>query len=100
MNTMGQLNSLIIWVYGFIQALIARVFSPNPPPPRRQLHGPRIAVIGAGITGINSAAHCVGHGFEVTIFEAGSREQLGGIWGVRLLLSMPQQGLTIMCGSG
>lgn len=27
-----------------------------------------------------AASHCVGHGFDVTIFEAGPRKALGGIW--------------------
>jgi phytoene dehydrogenase-like protein len=29
----------------------------------------RIAVIGAGLTGVSSAAHAVGHGFDVVIYE-------------------------------
>lgn len=37
-------------------------------------------MIGAGVTGISSASHLIGHGFEVTIFEQGSEENLGGIW--------------------
>ncbi|MBW0508124.1 hypothetical protein O181_047839 [Austropuccinia psidii MF-1] len=38
----------------------------------------RIAIIGAGITGISTAAHFLTHGFEVMIFEQSS--QVGGIW--------------------
>lgn len=79
---MGFLNSLINWVYQVIQVFLAQAFSPNPRRPRPKLHSPRIAVIGAGITGVSSAAHCVGHGFDVTLFEANSREHLGGIWSV------------------
>jgi cation diffusion facilitator CzcD-associated flavoprotein CzcO len=42
----------------------------------------KIAVIGAGLTGVPVSSHYIGHGFEVTIFEQGSREHLGGIWTV------------------
>ncbi|KAL1744453.1 hypothetical protein HDZ31DRAFT_38620 [Schizophyllum fasciatum] len=74
-----------IWhlLYIAVQVLIIVLF--KPPPPRspespRQPYG-RIAVIGAGLTGVSSAAHCIAHNFEVTIFEAQPREKgLGGIW--------------------
>ncbi|CAH7688361.1 hypothetical protein BY996DRAFT_4581794 [Phakopsora pachyrhizi] len=39
---------------------------------------PRVAVIGAGITGVASAAHLITHGFEVVLFDR--RDHLGGIW--------------------
>ena len=39
---------------------------------------PRIAVIGAGITGVSAACQIVGLGFDCHIFEAG--ESVGGIW--------------------
>lgn len=29
----------------------------------------RIAVIGAGLTGVSSAAHAIAHGFDVVIYE-------------------------------
>ncbi|THV06599.1 FAD/NAD(P)-binding domain-containing protein [Dendrothele bispora CBS 962.96] len=67
-------------VYQLIQWLIAKLLSPTPPPPHAKLSRPRIAIIGAGLTGVSSAAHCVGHGFDVVIFEAGPKEHLGGIW--------------------
>jgi hypothetical protein len=54
-----------------------------PPAPGAKLHHPRIAVIGAGLTGVAAASHCVGHGFDATIFEAGDKESVGGIWAVR-----------------
>lgn len=44
----------------------------NPKP-----HG-HIAVIGAGLTGVASAANFIDHGFEVTLFEA--EEHVGGVW--------------------
>jgi NADPH-dependent glutamate synthase beta subunit-like oxidoreductase len=69
-------------IYQFIQWLLNILLSPTPPPPHAVLRRPKIAVVGAGLTGVASASHCVGHGFDVTIFEAGPREQLGGIWSV------------------
>ncbi|KAI9737424.1 MAG: hypothetical protein M1834_009578 [Cirrosporium novae-zelandiae] len=70
----------ILWLYILFQYVLNRLFSPQAPPPHAKLRRPRIAIIGAGITGISAAAHCVGHGFDVTIFEAGPPEDLGGIW--------------------
>lgn len=64
----------------FFQELVNLLFSPRPPRPHQQLSGPRIAVIGLGISGISAAAHCVGHGSNVVIYEAHSRRHLGGIW--------------------
>ncbi|KAJ9262879.1 hypothetical protein DTO021C3_2993 [Paecilomyces variotii] len=78
---MGLLNYIISLVYQVIQFFVSKFFSPTPPAPRRRIsNARRVAVIGAGITGVSSAAHCVGHGFEVTIFEAKGRDHLGGIW--------------------
>lgn len=65
-----------------LQWLLDKLLSPTPPPPHAHLGRPRIAVIGAGLTGVSSAAHCVGHGFDVTLFEAGDEKSLGGIWSV------------------
>ncbi|TKX25111.1 flavin-binding monooxygenase-like protein 4 [Elsinoe australis] len=70
----------ILLAFQLWQYIIARILAPDPPPPGKRLHRPRIAVIGAGLTGIAAASHCVGHGFETVIFEAGPKEQLGGIW--------------------
>ncbi|PYH88888.1 flavin-binding monooxygenase-like protein [Aspergillus ellipticus CBS 707.79] len=70
--------------YLLFQNLIIWVFAPNPPKPSDVSNGlpkRRVAVIGAGLTGVSAAAHCVGHGFDVEIFEARSKEKgLGGIW--------------------
>ncbi|KAI0471643.1 monooxygenase [Xylariaceae sp. FL0804] len=77
---MGVVSTVVHWGYSGYQSLLSKIFSPNPPPPHHHLDGPRIAVIGAGVTGVSSAAHCIGHGCEVTLFEAGGRENLGGIW--------------------
>lgn len=65
-----------------LQNLIDQIISPKPPTCDAVLGRPKIAVIGAGITGVTAAAHCVGHGFDVRIFEAGGVENLGGIWSV------------------
>lgn len=71
-------------IYQILQWILNKVFSPAPPPPNAHLRRPKIAVIGAGLTGVSAASHCVGHGFDVTVFEQGSRERLGGIWSVDL----------------
>lgn len=42
--------------------------------------GPRIAIIGAGITGIATACHILDAGIECHIFEAGDEDAVGGIW--------------------
>lgn len=74
-------------LYIWLQRLLDWIFAPIPPPPSKRgatLSHPRIAIIGAGLTGVSSAAHCVGHGFDVKIFEARPKEEgLGGIWSVR-----------------
>jgi cation diffusion facilitator CzcD-associated flavoprotein CzcO len=70
----------VFWLYQLLQFVLDKVFSPAPPPPNPKLRRPRIAVIGAGLTGVSAASHCIGHGFDVMIFEADGREHLGGIW--------------------
>lgn len=67
-------NSPFQFIYVLIQHLLDYFLSPAPPPPNADLSRPKIAIIGAGITGVSSASHCVGHGFDVQIFEAGSRD--------------------------
>jgi NADPH-dependent 2,4-dienoyl-CoA reductase/sulfur reductase-like enzyme len=90
MSIEGLLQRLItnpiLFIYQLIQYVLDKVLSPTPPPPGVKLGRPRIAVIGAGLTGVSAASHCVGHGFETTIFESGSRKALGGIWAVRSVL--------------
>lgn len=78
----------LLFLYGLLQWLTDKLLSPKAPLPNTKLRRPNIAVIGAGITGITSAAHCVGHGFDTTIFESGSDDGVGGIWTVRLTLSV------------
>jgi NADPH-dependent glutamate synthase beta subunit-like oxidoreductase len=73
-----------LFFYGLFQWILDKVLSPTPPEPGAQLHRPKIAVIGAGLTGVASAAHCIGHGFDVVIFEAGPKSNLGGIWSVSI----------------
>ncbi|KAI9815203.1 MAG: hypothetical protein M1832_005538 [Thelocarpon impressellum] len=70
----------VVFLYQVLQYILHRLLSPTPPPPNAVLRRPRIAIIGAGLTGVSAASHCVGHGFDVVIFEAGPRQQLGGIW--------------------
>ncbi|KAL0948345.1 hypothetical protein HGRIS_010931 [Hohenbuehelia grisea] len=72
----------LLWNIGYIivQSVIIALF--KPPTPKRKLSKPhgRIAVIGAGLTGVSSAAHAISHNFEVVIYEANPRKKLGGIW--------------------
>jgi cation diffusion facilitator CzcD-associated flavoprotein CzcO len=75
-----SISALINYVYELLQRLVIYLFSPRAPPPSAHLQGPRIAIIGAGITGVSAAAHCVGHGCDVVIFEKRPRHNLGGIW--------------------
>ncbi|EIW74200.1 flavin-binding monooxygenase-like protein [Coniophora puteana RWD-64-598 SS2] len=70
--------SVSLLAYTGIQYVIALIFKPSPPPKHLKRPYGRIAVIGAGLTGVSSAAHAISHGFEVVIYEASSRP--GGIW--------------------
>ena len=78
----------IVWMYALLQWVLDTLFSPPPPRHGTQLRRPRIAIIGAGLTGVSAAAHCVGHGFDVCLFEAGDENNLGGIWSVRHCLNV------------
>lgn len=71
-----------LFLYQLFQWIADKLLSPTPPPPNSKLSRPRIAIIGAGITGVSSAAHCIGHGFDVQLFEKEGRDGLGGIWSV------------------
>ena len=71
-----------VFIYQIIQWIIGKALAPNPPRPGVKPGRPKIAIIGAGLTGVSAASHCVGHGFDVQIFEAGPIENLGGIWSV------------------
>ncbi|KAI0478436.1 monooxygenase [Xylariaceae sp. FL0804] len=70
----------VLFLFQVFQWFANLVFSPTPPGPNSRLGRPKVAIIGAGITGVTSAAHCIGHGFDVVIFEAGGEKNLGGIW--------------------
>ena len=72
----------ILFLYQIVQWILDKVLSPTPPPPHAELKRPKIAIIGAGLTGVSAASHCVGHGFDCRIFEAGPQKNLGGIWSV------------------
>lgn len=90
--TRQLVNGPFLFVYHFIQTLLNWILSPTPPPPNATLGRPKIAIIGAGLTGVSSASHCVGHGFDVAIFEAGDRDSLGGIWAkVRFINSIEER---------
>ncbi|KAI5813697.1 hypothetical protein BZA77DRAFT_320942 [Pyronema omphalodes] len=72
------LSSIVFTLYTIIQRILTYIFSPKPPLSTRYSDGPKIAIIGAGLTGISAAAHCVSHDSSVTIFEQTS--SIGGIW--------------------
>jgi heterodisulfide reductase subunit A-like polyferredoxin len=72
----------LLYLYWLVQFALDKLLSPTPPPPNANLSRPKIAVIGAGLTGVSAASHCVGHGFDTIIFEAGNEESVGGIWTV------------------
>jgi heterodisulfide reductase subunit A-like polyferredoxin len=74
--------SPLTFLYSLLQWILDKLLSPTPPPPGSNLHSPRIAVIGAGLTGVSAASHCIGHGCDTTIFEAGDKNSVGGIWTV------------------
>ncbi|KAH7914898.1 hypothetical protein BJ138DRAFT_1055951 [Hygrophoropsis aurantiaca] len=65
-------------IYVLAQHIITALFKPPLPPDVIQRPYARIAIIGAGLTGVSSAAHALAHGFEVVIYEAADRP--GGIW--------------------
>lgn len=67
---------------GVYQWLANKMLAPRPPPQdaHQRPDRPTIAIIGAGITGVTAAAHCVGHGFDVVLFDAAPRSGLGGVW--------------------
>ncbi|CZT09957.1 related to ACB 4-hydroxyacetophenone monooxygenase [Rhynchosporium agropyri] len=71
-----------LFMYQIIQWFLDKLLSPEAPPPgtEPELGRPKIAIIGAGLTGVAAASHCVGHGFDVRMFEKGDRKALGGIW--------------------
>ena len=70
---------VLSFLYSIYQAIVGLLFTiPYVPlAPGVKPRG-RVAIIGAGITGIASAAHLVSHGFEVVIFD--SAKEIGGIW--------------------
>lgn len=88
-----------LWLYSLLQWFLAKIFSPYPPAPGARLRRPKIAIIGAGLTGVSAASHCVGHGFDVVLFEAGGREHLGGIWTVSHCLLPSKHLAYLFCDS-
>ncbi len=72
----------LAFLYQLVQWLISLALAPNPPKDNPAPNRPRIAIIGAGLTGVTAAAHCAGHGFDVQIFEQADEEAVGGIWTV------------------
>ncbi|KAI0759240.1 FAD/NAD-P-binding domain-containing protein [Trametes elegans] len=73
-------SSIFNLIYVLVQHIIIWLFKPPPPPGPEYPKNPkgRVAVIGAGLTGVSSAAHAIAHGFDVVIYEQG--DTVGGIW--------------------
>lgn len=77
----SDISQFLNFIYELMQSIVIWLFSPpSESKLRTQRNRLRIAVIGAGLTGVSAAAHCRGHGADVAIFEANSRDHLGGIW--------------------
>jgi hypothetical protein len=89
-----------VFVYELWQWLLSSLLSPNAPQPGVKLNRPKIAIIGAGLTGVSAASHCVGHGFDVQIFEAGPKKNLGGIWSVSPQFLLMDQSVLIVEPAG
>ncbi|GAA5925067.1 flavin-containing monooxygenase [Sporobolomyces koalae] len=71
--------SLLRQAYLVYQTLLGYIFSGTYLPLQEgQKALGRVAIVGAGLTGVSSAAHLVDHGFDVVIFEAES--DVGGVW--------------------
>lgn len=63
---------LLLNLYFLYQKLIIYLFAPAYHKPEKNFKPlGRIAIVGAGLTGISSAATLVDHGFEVVVYEAG-----------------------------
>jgi len=73
-------NLIVAVLYTTCQRFIAFVFAPPRLPKGAKVGQPRgrIAIIGGGLTGVSSAAHAIGHGFDVALFD--EKDKLGGIW--------------------
>ncbi|KIP08184.1 hypothetical protein PHLGIDRAFT_127213 [Phlebiopsis gigantea 11061_1 CR5-6] len=65
-------------LYFLAQLPIIWAFKPPRPPKELKNNRGRIAIIGAGLTGVSSAAHAIAHGFDVAIYE--KNDSVGGIW--------------------
>ncbi|EJT78285.1 hypothetical protein GGTG_03386 [Gaeumannomyces tritici R3-111a-1] len=67
-------------VYNLGRKAVSNYLSLAPKAYRDVVGGPRIAVIGAGLTGVTAAAYLLGYGFNVVIFEQSPKANMGGIW--------------------
>ena len=61
----------------------------QPIPPEEFKPRGRIAVIGAGLTGVSSAAHAIAHGFDVVIYEQSDSIPICLISGIIRRMDLP-----------
>jgi len=59
----NAINNLIMWLFELYQVVLAKILAPDPPKPGKKLRRPRIAIVGAGLTGVSAASHCIEHVF-------------------------------------
>ncbi|GAA96757.1 uncharacterized protein L969DRAFT_67256 [Mixia osmundae IAM 14324] len=76
------INEIVSFIYRFVQHCIAFVFAPSLPPPQDQRNAAygHVAVIGAGVSGVSTAAHLIGNGFLVTLYDDSPAKAPGGVW--------------------
>src|SRR5947209_6297790 len=48
-----------VFLYQLMQWFLDKLLSPEPPKPGAKLGRPKVAIIGAGLTGVSAASHCV-----------------------------------------
>jgi cation diffusion facilitator CzcD-associated flavoprotein CzcO len=80
LNPINLVKFAFTLAYVLVQSVLIALFKSRPPKSRSFKPRGRIAVIGAGLTGVSSAAHAIAHGFEVVIYEAAEGPHPGGIW--------------------
>lgn len=80
-RVVSSLPDLFYLICDIMQSITIWLFLPSHQNPvDKPQTGLRIAVVGAGLTGVSAAAHCIENGADVVLLEAASKDKLGGIW--------------------